>query len=109
MTLNLDDTEQDTYETRKSKTELPTKRGKIQKETKGAGFGDAVKVRASYTGADQVRVSGCGLLNEDSVLHLGTWRENQNLTGKHLQTIFNTDFKVLHSLSSLEKWMIERR
>lgn len=48
-----------------------------------------MKVRASYTGADQLRLSGCGLLNEDSVLHLGTWRENQNLTGKHLQTIFN--------------------
>lgn len=35
MTLNLDDTEQDTYETRKSKTKLATKGGKIQKETKG--------------------------------------------------------------------------
>lgn len=38
VTLNLDDTEQDTYETRKSKTELPTKRGKIQKENQGGGL-----------------------------------------------------------------------
>lgn len=56
-----DDTEQDTYKTQKSKTELPTKRGKTQTETNGSGFEEPVRVGASCAVADQGRASGCGL------------------------------------------------
>lgn len=44
MKLNLDNIQQDTYRTQKSKTKLQTKGRKIQKETKGSGFKDTVKV-----------------------------------------------------------------
>lgn len=60
VTLNLDDTEQDTYETRKSKTELPTKRenpkgnqgGRLRRRREGAGLlhwswaGEGFRLRA---------------------------------------------------------------
>lgn len=42
--LDPDNVQQDTYKTQKSKPELQTKGRKIQKETKGLGFKDTVKV-----------------------------------------------------------------
>lgn len=94
VTLNLDNTEQDTYKTREGKTELPTKGGKIQKEPRGRA-----SEMPGRSGPPTLELTSWGLQAagfEDSVLHLGTWGwgGHQNLTGKHLQTIFNTDFTL---------------
>lgn len=45
---------------------------------------------------------GEGFQKEESQCFTSGCGGNQNLTGKRLQTTFNTDFKVLSSLSSLE-------
>lgn len=90
MKLNLDNIQQDTYKTQKSKTKLQTKGRKIQKETKGLGFKDTVKIWGLLNKlADQVRVSGPRLLKWKN-LSASPWDmgENQNLTRKHLQTVF---------------------
>lgn len=42
--INPDNIRQDAYRTRRSQTKLQTKGKKIQKETKGSGFKDTVKV-----------------------------------------------------------------
>lgn len=64
----------------------------------------------THAAVDQVRISGCGFLNgRISVLHLGTWGENQNLRRKRLQTVFKYRLPSTSTLSLLWKWTREER
>ena len=96
----LEDSEQETRKTWKSKTQLQSKVG-----NQGVGLQIHCRGPGSPTqpGADQVGFSGCGFPHgRIPVLHLGTRGENQTLSRKCLQTVFKYRLQST-SLSSLER------
>lgn len=109
MKLNLDNIEQDTYKTQKSQTKLQTKGRKIQKETKGSGFKDTMKVWGLLNKLQvprqgfQLWVSRVRVL----VRHLGVWGENQNLTRLPSDS-FQVQTSKYYPLSSMQRWMKEK-
>lgn len=89
--LNLDDTEQDTYRTRKANPNFKSKQGKSKRKPRGQASKDATKVQGLQTNCCQSR------RNEGSQrFTLGQGR-NPELIGKHCQT----DFKYRLQSTSL--------